>query len=285
MKIRVKKSYCIGLVLVVLWAASTILCTSASKKPAGECDTAKSKLQNTIQLNSYEQIVKNTALYGSNNSITVPPFTEIIIKVDTYCMNSGNAAPSSKEVFTVTRIEERNKVRKLLSGVWGKCRKKRMIQSIIWNITSKRHPRDLPRLQRVILYEAGLIDEEDVKLFEVEEMMFNFSSWIFGDIIMNTLDNYSITNSAILNRKSRFEIKQTKRYDCHYPFLFTVFTAHSYTNVSLGIYNSTGTPQTCRLTDYHLIPGRKDVQPLAVELSRKYSCVIAGKTRKSSYEK
>ena len=94
---------------------------------------------------------------------------------------------------------------------------------------------------------------------------------------MNTVSNYNITESAILNRKSSlklFKLPGRAGY-CFYPFVISVLKSYGFSSVKLSIYNSSAKNQACDLSNYHLIPGRKDVQPLAVDIPRKVICSIS----------
>jgi hypothetical protein len=189
-------------------------------------------------------------------------------------MKSSGAGPKKNELYRVIRVKNDNNIRKLLNGTWKKCVNKRKIQSIIWNITSRRHPRDLPESQQRILVDAGIVSREEVNVLPIERAMFKFSSWIFGTLIVNTIENYNMTETAIINRKSMFKLKKTVKMPQYNqrPFLIKLHRTYSYSKIKIAFYNYTRRPQLLSVSDYHLIPARNDVQPLSMELSRKYSC-------------
>lgn len=211
---------------------------------------------------------------GMPNTIVVPPYTEYVMTLDSYCMKSHGVGPKKNEPYEVIKVKGDNIVKKFLNSTWKKCLNKRNIQSIIWNITNRRHPRDLPESQQRILVEAGIVSSEEISVLPIERIMFDFSSWIFGTLIINTMENYNITETAIINRKSMFKLKKTVKtpqYN-HRPFLVKLHRTYSYSKIKIAFYNYTDRPRLLNVTDYHLIPARRDVQPLSMELSREYSC-------------
>ncbi len=210
---------------------------------------------------------------GRPNTIVVPPRTEYVMTLDSYCMKSNGAGPKQNELYKVIKVKDDDIIKKFLNGTWKKCLDKRNIQSIIWNITNRRHPRDLPESQQSILVEMGIVSREEVNVLPIEKIMFDFSSWIFGTLIVNTMENYNITETAIINRKSMYKLKTVTmpQYN-HRPFLIKLHRTYSYSKIKIAFYNYTDRPRKLNITDYHLIPVRSDVQPLSMELSRKYSC-------------
>ena len=120
----------------------------------------------------------------------VEPFTKYIVDSEAYCMKSSAAVPSGSEPFTAIKFEADNKVRNLLVRSFDKNIKRSLMQTMIWNLTNKRHPRDLPKTQRKLLAAVGIISKSDVEILDIEKTMFNLSSKIFGGIMVNTLNNF-----------------------------------------------------------------------------------------------
>jgi hypothetical protein len=202
-------------------------------------------------------------------------------------MGSQQAGPAGNEPYKVEMYDFDNppehfhKSRQLIIRSWASKWRYEEMQSLLWNITSRRHHRDFPRSQRELLYSAGLIGREEVEMLPVEEAMFNVSSFIFGDLIMNTVENYNITETAILERKSKQPIKETNIKSCHGSFIIVPVRADGYRSLYLKVYNCSDVPQPFVVTDYYLKSLRSDVQSLTLELSRKlceeYSSVISGR--------
>ena len=218
---------------------------------------------------SFSQIINPLESYN-DNVLKLKPHVKYIINVDSYCMNSSASVPAKNEPFVPIKFKKENVVRKLLIGSYNKLAQRSLLQTMIWNLTRKRHPRDLPLGQRKLLAELGIISQDDVKILDIEKIMFDITSNIFGGLIVNTLDNFNITDRSILNRKSRFKLKQTtnKRY-CLHPFVIEHLSSHGYSKAKIMVYNTSNEVRDFVLSNYYFKPKRKDVQPLAMELSRK----------------
>lgn len=299
-------------VLLIALAASVLniqSCTRTQKKQSADAnvDFGRRLLQASIEIDCTEQrrryrrrrkkeLIREEVKPVSSfdqiqfdptnrpNTIVVPPFTEYVLTIDSYCMKSSGAGPSQKEPYRVIKVQDNDIIKKLLDGLWKKCHDKHSVQSVIWNLTNRRHPRDLPESQQRMLVDSGVVSQQEVNVLPIERMMFKFWSWVFGTLIVNTLENYNMTETAIINRRSMFKLGRDIRLpQFHYrPFLIKLYRTYSYSRVQIGFYNYTGQAQLLRITDFQLKPKRRDVQPLSLELSRSRACNRAKKLKDKS---
>lgn len=192
-------------------------------------------------------------------------------------MGLYGAGPASNEPYRVEMYDVHNppenfhQMRKVIISSWGHNWQREQVQSIIWNLSARRHVRDFPRIQREILFSAGMIGKDDLDVLGIEELMFGITSYLFDEIIINSLENYNVTETAILNRKSRYTLTiPDDLQSCLGSFIVKPLKSDGFKRVRLSVYNTTDREQVFKLTDYYLRSMRNDVQSLAIELSRSF---------------
>jgi len=251
-----------------LWAR--LLKSDKTVDPTEKYEASKKGLQ------ELDKLAQGFAKHYHKGVLKIPAFTEALIIADSYCLNSSAAGPTKHEKYRARLQKKNNQVKLLLEGLWDKNFSQDPVQTIIWNLTSHRHQRDLPRRQRKILARAGLISADSVEVFGLEEVLFKASSAIFGRLIVNTMENFSALDSEIVNRKSELPEPAGSGLSCIGPLTIGIEKTKSYSTIEMRVYNGTNKSQPFKMTDIYFKPLRKDVQPLAVELSRYTSLLLFG---------
>lgn len=222
---------------------------------------------------------KTTALVNllspsyESNLLIVPPSTKLILTLSAYCLKSSGAGPQKDEPYRVIRVEEGNEIRKLLNSMWGQCRQRSEVQSLAWNITNRVPQSALPSSQKDMLGLSGLLQTvKDVPVIGFGVKIISTPISLTKNVVVYTIDNFAAIESEILNRSSKYELPRKPEPSRHGPFLIEVLGTNGFSGAVISVYNYTAEPAKFQSIDFQLIPERKDVQPLALELSRTLAC-------------
>lgn len=235
---------------IILSLSLMISCSSAGVIER-ECDVNERKLENTFVLGSTNG---RTLVNARFNMITIPPFTKVIATINAYCANARKAGPSYNEQIGILEVSDDDPIREYLNNTGDRHYSRRRVQTDIWNLSSGERRNSEPRQRR----------SENLRLIPfipVEDTIFKVN-----DLVVYTLENFHKTEREILRRRSRYRLSPEVIRNCHYPFVITVERLWSFRKAKVSIYNFTGSPRDCYLSDFRLVPYRKDVQPLVLKL-------------------
>ncbi|WP_201029661.1 hypothetical protein [Leptospira alstonii] len=208
-----------------------------------------------------------------SNTLIVPPNTKFILSLSAYCLKSSGAGPQREEPYRVIRVDERNEIRKLINSMWGQCNSRSEVQSLAWNITNRVPHNALPSSQKQMLGLSGLFKVvEDIPLVGFGTKIISAPISLAQNVFVYTLENFASIESEIMNRKSTHQMPVKPEPSRHGPFLIEVLKTNSFSGVIVSVYNYTAEPAKFQTYEFQLMPERKDVQPLAIELSRTLAC-------------
>ncbi|ASV11741.1 hypothetical protein [Leptospira santarosai] len=207
------------------------------------------------------------------NTLIIPAETKFILSLNSYCLKSSGAGPSSNEPYKVIHATESNEIRKLLNSMWGQCNSRQEVQSLAWNITNRVPHNALPPSQRQMLGLSKLLQTvENVPILGFGVKIVSAPISIAKDLVVYTVENFASVESEILNRKSEQQMTSKPEPSRHGPFFIEVLNTRGFSGVTISVYNYTTQSAKFQAHEFQLQPERKDVQPLAIELSRTLAC-------------
>ncbi|MFQ3867155.1 hypothetical protein [Leptospira kirschneri] len=207
------------------------------------------------------------------NTLIVPAETKLILSLNSYCLKSSGAGPHPNEPYKVIHVNENNEIRKLLNSMWGQCNSRQDVQSVVWNIMNRVPYNSLPSSQRQMLGLSGILQAvEDIPILGLGVKIVKVPVSVAKNIVVYSVENFVSIEAEILNRKSEHQITSRSEPSSHGPFIIEVLSTRGFSGVTISVYNHTTQSAKFQAHEFQLQPERKDVQPLAIELSRTLAC-------------
>ncbi|WP_036035542.1 hypothetical protein [Leptospira mayottensis] len=207
------------------------------------------------------------------NTLIVPAETKLILSLNSYCLKSSGAGPYPNEPYKVIYVNEVNEIRRLLNSMWGQCNSRQDVQSVAWNIMNRVPHNSLPSSQKQMLGLSGILQAvEDIPILGLGIKIAKVPVSVAKDVVVYSVENFASIEAEIINRKSEHQIPSRPEPSRHGPFFIEVLSTRGFSGVTISVYNYTTKPAKFQAHEFQLQPERKDVQPLAIELSRTFAC-------------
>lgn len=214
-----------------------------------------------------------------DNKLIIPAHTKLIVPFNSYCLDSGKANPSAKEVYvwskqknTITYLPE------LLKLSTENKYSQELIQEIIWNIQNKTYWENYPSKHQKILETIDHRASEKIPSESTEKVKSIFKETIFDtlpseakdqiDQIQGQFRNFENTKSQLENQTSNLKppASDISKVD-GFSNLYTSNNSQSFSQQDVTFYNNSAIPILVNLAEYTQIPARADVQRLAAYFS------------------
>lgn len=131
----------------------------------------------------------------------------------------------------------------------------------------------LPSSQRQMLGLSGILQAvEDIPILGLGVKIVKVPVSVAKNIVVYSVENFVSIEAEILNRKSEHQITSRSELSSHGPFFVEVLSTCGFSGVTISVYNYTTQSAKFQAHEFQLQPERKDVQSLAIELSRMLAC-------------
>ncbi|MBL7543786.1 MAG: hypothetical protein JNL11_08215 [Bdellovibrionaceae bacterium] len=214
---------------------------------------------------------------GGQNIVSIPPRSRVTIPFESYCLNSGKAAPSEKEVYHwqkgspgIPYYHELLKLRR------QKQIQQQDLQTLIWNLQNETRWDDYPNKLKAILQRI----DPQVSIKLPSRIKDQATSMITDSVLgvagvsdaLNTFEliegkyyDYEDFRRSVESVASKYEMAD---YDSLTQIpdtqLFSQSDSDGYSRQTVTFYNPSDRTQSLNLNNYYLSPERQDVQRVGI---------------------
>lgn len=212
-----------------------------------------------------------------SNKVTIPAHSQIAIPLETYCLNSGKAAPSEQEIYHWQKSDPGIKYYKELLDLRRKNKiKQQELQELLWNLQNETRWDDYPNRLKAIL--QSIDSQASLKL---PSNLQNQATSLVTDSLLGlpgaseALDTYNLLkghyydfetfNNSVENLTSKHELSDYQNLTkIPSTNLYSQSQSNGFGNQTVTFYNPTDQPQEIDLNEYYLAPERPDVQRIGI---------------------
>ncbi|MCB0350092.1 MAG: pre-toxin TG domain-containing protein [Bdellovibrionales bacterium] len=221
--------------------------------------------------------LKNQSVNGTK--ILVPGRSRLRVEAQSFCLNSGRAAPSENEIFEWVKSDPKIPYYKEILKLFSKDKQIEQadIQALFWNLQNKTQWENYPDnfkaiLQKIDPNAAVKLPSKIKDTAQNAVMDYLKSQMPIADKIDEAFSfaegeyyRYSEYARSISDLKSKFSIEEKDEAQsiADSP-LYVTTKSDGYHNQTLTFYNPTSKSQEIDLSDYYLKSSRNDVQRIAL---------------------
>jgi hypothetical protein len=212
-----------------------------------------------------------------SSTVTIPAKSRLTLPLETYCLNSGKAAPEPKEVYHwqkgvpgIKYYSELLNLRRLNQITQHE------LQELLWNLQNETRWEDYPDKLKVILQKIdsnaasklpsrvqdqvkGLVTDSLLSLPGIDD------AWNSYNLIKGKYYEYDDFKRSVERLTSKAHLSDyddlTKIPDTE---LYSQNVSEGYASQNITFYNPTDRPQNLDLEKYYLAPERSDVQLIGI---------------------
>ena len=212
-----------------------------------------------------------------SNKIKIPAQSKLTLPLETYCLNSGRAPPSKKEIYHWQKSSPGIKYYKQLLEIRRKGEiTQNDLQELLWNLENETRWDDYPNKLKAILQK---IDPK--ASYKLPSALKDQATSLVTDTVLSlpgaseTLDTYNLVKGqyytyegfrkSVESLTSKHELSDyqnlTKIPDTE---IYSQSESNGFDNQTITFYNPTDKAQEIDLNEYYIAPERKDVQRIGV---------------------
>jgi hypothetical protein len=199
------------------------------------------------------------------------------VSLETYCLNSGKAAPSTQETYRWKKAKpDLPYYAELLELRRQQAIQQSDLQELLWNLGNRTRWDSYPSRYKAILEKID--PQAALKLpSSLKDQATDFLKSAIGDIpgASDALDTYDLVQGkyyaledfkrSVENMQSHYGLGNTDNLtQIPDTELYSQSESHGYSGQDVVLYNPSDTPQELDLTKYYLVPDRSDVQAIGI---------------------
>jgi hypothetical protein len=212
-----------------------------------------------------------------SNIVTIPAHSQIAISLETYCLNSGKAVPSTQEIYHWQKSDPGIKYYKELLDLRRKNKiKQQDLQELLWNLQNETRWDDYPNRLKAVLQsidsQASLklpsnLKDQATSLVTDSLLGLPGASEAFDtyNLLKGHYYDFETFKSSVENLTSKHEMSDYQNLTkIPGTNLYSQSQSNGFDNQTITFYNPTDQPQEIDLKEYYLAPERPDVQRIGI---------------------
>ncbi len=223
-------------------------------------------------LNAYIQLKSQ-----QNNKVTVPAHGQATVPIETYCLNSGKAAPSPREIYHWQKSNPGIRYFRELFELRRKNKiKQQELQELLWNLQNETRWDNYPNRLKAILQS---IDPQ--ASFKLPSKLKDQATSLVKDSLLGlpgaseAINTYNLIEghyydfetfkNSVENLTSKHELSDYQNLT-RIPgsSLYSQSQSNGFDNQIVTFYNPSDKPQEIDLNEFYLAPERPDVQRIGI---------------------
>lgn len=241
---------------------------SLNKKGLSEADW---KLHDEL-LDYYIELKKR-----GSSTVTIPAKSRLTLPLETYCLNSGKAAPEPKEVYHWQKSAPGIKYYSELLSIRRQNKlTQHDLQELLWNLQNETRWEDYPDKLKVILQKIDSNAASKLPSRVQDQVKSLVTDTVLGlPGVDEALDSYNLIKGKYYDYddfKRSVERLTSKAHLNDYDDLtkipetelYSQSVSEGYDSQNVTFYNPTDRPQELDLEKYYLAPGRSDIQRIGI---------------------
>lgn len=243
-------------------------------------------------LNTYIEL-KNR----SERRFTIPALSKTTIPFETYCLNSGKASPTAKEIYHWQKDTPSIPYYKKLLGLrYENQIAQHDLQTLLWNLQNETRWDDYPNNLKAVLQK---IDPHAA--IKLPSKLKDQAKDIITDTVLGMPGASGVLDTYELIKGKYYEYDDFKRsvesivskhnlsdYNSLTQIpgteLYTQSDSQGFSKQEITFYNPTNKSQELKLDDYYLAPEREDVQRIGINPKEPFDSALLSDLEKVLYE-
>ena len=232
-----------------------------------------------------------------SNKIKIPAQSKLTLSLETYCLNSGRAPPSKKEIYHWQKSSPGIKYYRQLLEFRRKGEvTQNDLQELLWNLENETRWDDYPNKLKAILQKVdpkasyklpSALKDQATSLITDTVLGLPGASEAFDtyNLVKGQYYTYEDFKKSVESLTSKHELSDyknlTKIPDTE---IYSQSESNGFDNQNVTFYNPTDKVQEIDLNEYYLAPKRKDVQRIGVNQPSLEDPTLLSDLEKTLYE-